>query len=346
MRTIFAIILTFFFLDSNAQLGGNHSFQFLTLPISARTTGLGGTSISVADEDVAFGYMNPALLSSKTDKVLSVNYDFHLAGIGNGYLAYGKAIDRWGINAHAGINFITYGQFDRADIYGNRDGTFTGSEVALVIGGSKAINEKFTAGANMKLIFGALDTYNSFGTAIDLGGRCQTTGGATLGFSIQNLGTTWSDYGLSKRRLPLNVQVGLSKKLKHLPFRYTITAHNLQTWQIRYIGSDDVLINGKRQEKSPISKGVDNIFSHLIVSGEFLFGKKETFKIRMGYNHLRRQELNLRDFRSLAGFSAGFGISFKGFRLDYGLGYYHLAGANNHLSISTSLDRINKKIKI
>jgi len=58
---------------------------------------------------------------------------------------------------------------------------------------------------------------------------------------------------------------------------------------------------------------------------------------------LRRKELSLSNFRSLAGFSAGFGLRIKEIYINYGLGYFHLAGAANHISIRTDLGRFFRK---
>ena len=144
-----------------------------------------------------------------------------------------------------------------------------------------------------------------------------------------------------------DLQIAFSKRLEHLPFRFTITAQQLQKWYIRYDDPDrDVQVNfiGEVQEISGFSKGLDNFFRHFIFSGEFLIGAREQFRLRFAYNHLRKQEMRLSSFRSLAGFSLGFGFNIKKIKFDYGLGYYHLSGATNHLSLRMDLDRIFRKI--
>ncbi|MBK8349441.1 MAG: hypothetical protein IPL08_18260 [Saprospiraceae bacterium] len=92
------------------------------------------------------------------------------------------------------------------------------------------------------------------------------------------------------------------------------------------------------------SQSVDNVFRHIIINGEFLLGRNENLRLRAGYNHLRRKELSLTTYRSLAGFSLGFGIKVNAFKLDYGVGYHHIAGATNHVTISTDLGKFFKKI--
>jgi hypothetical protein len=162
---------------------------------------------------------------------------------------------------------------------------------------------------------------------------------------IKNLGSELGGFSPEKLGAPLDIQLGFSKKLKHLPFRFCITAHQLQQWNIRY---DDPNVEvqtdllGVPKEQSVLSKEIDNLFRHLAFSGEFLLGKKENFRLRFGYNHLRKRELSLSNFRSLGGFSLGFGVKVSKFRLDYGVGYHHVAGAANHLSISTNINSFKK----
>ena len=65
-------------------------------------------------------------------------------------------------------------------------------------------------------------------------------------------------------------------------------------------------------DQQPADEGVDffdNFFRHFVFNGEFLFGKTESFRLRLGYNHLRRKELSLENQFSLSGFS--FGVGFK-----------------------------------
>jgi hypothetical protein len=121
----------------------------------------------------------------------------------------------------------------------------------------------------------------------------------------------------------------------------------MQQWSVRYDDPNNVqsesIFEDEPTETSAFNEGVDNFFRHFIFNGEFLLGKTQGLKIRFGYNHLRRKELSLSNFRSLAGFSGGLGLRIKGFNIDYGVGYYHLAGAANHLSIRTDLGRFFKK---
>lgn len=331
-----------------AQIGGRYTYEFLGNPQSARLTALGGSLITIADNDISLAAANPALLSDTSHNQISINHNFAFAGGSNGYIGYARSIEKLDINAHIGISYASFGDFTAADELGNDQGTFSGGETAVTIGASKQLNERIAIGANLKGVFGSLETYSSVGIGADIGLLYKKPGSNfSAAFVVKNIGTELSAYGEESSYLPLDIQIGVSQKLQHLPFRFTIIAHQLQKWGVRYDDPDNVetetLFGEQAPETSALSKEVDNFFRHFIFNGEFLLGKTQGFKLRFGYNHLRRKELSLSNFRSLAGFSAGFGLRIKGINIDYGLGYFHLAGAANHLSIRTDLDRFFRK---
>lgn len=347
--TLLVLVTVLSSLNGYSQLGGQHIYEFLALPSSARVTSLGGSMISVIDDDLALGYHNPASLNSEMDNRLSFSHNFHLADISNGYAAYGKQIDKWDISTHAAIHYISYGEFIAVDERDIRNGTFDAGETSIVLGASKVINERITMGANFKTIFSRFENYNSTGLAVDLGMN-YINQDSSLVFSIvaANIGSEISSYTDTYRgTAPLNIQIGITKKLKHLPFRLGVIAQNLQQWGVRYDDPNQVEetnLFGETEETSAFAEGVDNFFRHFVFSGEFLLGKRQNLRLRIGYNHLRRTELTVENYRSLAGFSGGFGIKVSKFRLDYGVGYHHLAGATNHITISTGLGEFTNRL--
>lgn len=348
-KILLSIICSLSVLAASAQIGGRYSFEFLGNPQSARLSALGGSLITIMDDDVSLAASNPALLNDKTHNQITFNHNFAFADVSNGYLGYGRKINKWGgIHTHIGISYVSFGEFTASDEIGNAIGTFTGGETGVTIGASKRLNERIVFGANLKSVFGNLETYSSSGIGADLGlYYAKPESNFSAAFVIKNIGTELSSYGNEKGRLPLDIQIGISRKLNHLPFRFSIIAHQLQQWNVRYDDPNNTqtesIFEDEPAAPSAFNNGLDNFFRHFIFNGEFLLGKTQGLKLRVGYNHLRRKELSLSNFRSLAGFSAGLGLRIKGFNIDYGLGYYHLAGAANHLSIRTDLSRFFKK---
>lgn len=343
---LFSLALCF---SATAQVGGDNVYEFLNLSASARITGLGGNLISVKDDDVALAYANPSTLNARMHQAISFNYNFHLADINNGYFAYAHHIDKWDATVHGGIQFIKYGTFQNTNEIGEVLGEFEVDEYAFTFGASKQLYENLSVGANFKLITSQFEAYNSVGIAGDFGAfYSDTTGRKSITLVFKNVGTQLSTYRADNREpLPLDVQLGISRRLNHLPFRVSIIAHNLHRWNITYDDPNNqesifLIGDGESQGDSDLKVFIDNLSRHFIFSGEFLFGKKEVIRLRFGYNHFMRKELSVNNFRSLSGFTFGAGIKINRFRIDYGRGVYHLAGGVNHLSISTNLKEFRR----
>lgn len=329
------------------QIGGQHVYEFLRLPSSARVSALGGSVISVLDDDLALAYHNPAQLNPLQHQRLTFSHNFHFADISNGYFAYAHDLPKLGITAQLGIQYIDYGTFTGADHRDILTGDFEAGETAIVLSAARQMNERIRLGLSIKPIFGNLENYSSGGLAADIGlTYTGSDSSLVIGIVAQNIGNEWDSYTNTKKgTTPFDVQIGLSKRLRYLPFRFSIVGHHLQKWGVRYDDPNRVVstnLLGETQEQSAFSKGVDNFFRHFVFSGEFLLGRNENLRLRLAYGHLRRKELSVENFRSLAGFSGGIGIKVSKFRLDYGVAYHHLAGATNHITISTGLGEFRK----
>ncbi len=342
---ILICLLTCFSLE--AQIGGLTNFEFLRLPSSARSTALGGILISIQDTDPSLALNNPAALDSTSHRLVSFNHDFNFANISNGTFAYAHNLDYQDLTAVFGIQYINYGTFSLTDEIGNIQGEFSSREAAINFGVSRQMNERIRLGVLLRYISSSLESYSASGIASDLGVfYSKPNSSSSIGLVIKNIGIQLSQFNTEEKDLPFDVQIAYSNRLQHLPFRFTIVGQRLDQWTIRYDDPDrqEVDILGETNEKSAFNKNIDNAFRHLIFNGEFLFGKNETVKIRLAYNHLMRQELSVSDFRSLSGFSMGFGIKIKRFSLDYGVGNYHLAGGTNHVGIRLDLASFSKKL--
>jgi len=346
LTALFLFVASFAF----AQVGGKEVFSFLNTPVSARTTALGGYVIGVFDNDQNLGLNNPALLNEEMSRSLSINHNFNYTGIQNGFASYAHHVNKWNLTVHGGIQYIDYGGFTRADDRGNIDGEFKANELAIVIGAGWKINERMHVGANLKFITSNLESYNASGLVADLGGTYQNAdGSAVYSIVLRNIGGQLSPYyaGGETEPVPFDLQFGISKRLKHLPFRFSIVAHDMHRWNLLYDSpiSDEqaTLIGEEPTEPNAFGEKVDNFFRHLVFSGEFLLGKGENFQIRFGYNHRRKKEMSVPNARSLAGFSMGFGFKVSHFKLDYGMGIHHIAGSVKHIGISTNLSRFGQK---
>lgn len=328
----------------SAQItGGQQVFQFMTLSPSARITALGGAQIAVKDDDLAFAAANPAALNPQMDGMLTFQHNFFLTDIQHGYVAYAQHVPKLGFTFHGGLQYMNYGDINQADEYGTVIGKVKASETAFTVGGARPLTDRISLGLNVRLGLSTLDTYKASALAADAGLMYADTASRFIAaVVVRNAGAQLSSYNEVREDLPFDLQIGISKQLRYLPFRLSIIAHHLQQWDIRHndpnLQDDGILQLGDTQSSTGGgNNAVDNFFRHLVFNGEFLLGRNESFRIRVGYNHLRKKELSVRNYRSLAGFSGGIGIRISRFRIDLGYAAYHLAGGVVHLGIGTRL---------
>jgi len=340
---LFLVTLTF---KMTAQVvGGSTVYQFVNLPASARITALGGNLITVMDDDINLAFANPSLLNPTMHRQISFNHNFFPAGISTGYAAYGHYLNRWKTTMHAGMAYVNYGTFDQTDITGAVTGEFKAAEYAFTVGAGKELYERVSVGANLKVITSQFESYHSFGLLGDVAAIFHDTAhNFNLTLVMKNIGSQISTYNSTHEPVPFEMQAGLSKKLKHLPFRFSIIYRYLDRWNVLYDdpnSEEDLFFFGDTLTATK-SNVLDNLARHFIFNGEFLFGKKDNFRLRAGYNHLQHKEMALRNLRSLAGFSVGVGLKINRFRVEFGRAAYHLGAGVNHFSISTNLKEFTK----
>lgn len=341
------ILITFCFISLYhftifSQIGGKYAYEFLDIPISARIAAMGGNLIATNDNDLALTYANPSLLNKSLDNDVTFNFALHPSGISHGYVGFAKHYDKIGTFS-TGLQFMNYGKFQGTDETGASIGSFYASDYSLHLSIGRQYDEKLSYGASLKLIHSFLESYYSFGVALDLSGTYIIPDKElAIAGVVKNIGGQVKPYVKGNREpMPFEMQLGISKRLEHMPFRFSIIAHNIQTYDVRY-DNPNVLNNnslfGNLNADSTVKEKKyvgDKILRHFIFGGEFLFG--ENFRVRMGYNHLRRKELAIATRRAMAGFSWGIGIQLKKLRIDYGRASYHLAGASNQITFTTNL---------
>lgn len=325
-----------------AQIGGEHIYEFLRLPATARATGLGGEHVAIMDDDLGMTYHNPAVLNPTMHQQLSLHHDFYVGGISHGFFSYAHHFDSLQTSFNVGVKYISYGSFDATDATGMIQGSFNAGEYAFLLGASRQY-KRLSYGANLKFISSSLESYNSFGIAADAGITYHHTDkGLTIALVAKNIGSQLSTYAGIREDIPFDLQLGISKKLQYLPFRFALTAHHLHQWDIRY---DDPANAPKSliEPEEPEEKNyfVDKLFRHLIFSGELYLGR--ALRVRAGYHHQRNREMRLSSLGSLAGYSFGAGVHLKRIKVDYGKTFYNLAGSNNHISFTYYL---GKKAKL
>jgi hypothetical protein len=266
-----------------------------------------------------------------------VNYGSLFGEVTYGTAAYAYTYDRHVQTFHAGVNYVNYGSFQGYDEFGTPTNTFTGSEMALSLG--YAYNIPFTSiylGANAKLISSTLESYSSFGAAVDLGFLfIDERNDVNWALSVRNVGTQITTFAGTRERLPLEVLIGVSQELDNVPIRWHLTLENLQQWNVafsnpnRAVGTID---GGSNEEKVGF---INNALRHVIFGVE-LFPRKSV-NLRLGYNFRRAEELRIVDQRNFSGISAGFGLKMGRLKFNYSYSRYTLAANTSLFGLTINL---------
>lgn len=335
-RRYFYILLALFvaILPVSAQIKGAGSsvFHFLDLPASARLNALGGENVSISDDDISMAFINPALLTAHTDKVLQLNYAYYLAGTMFGSVMYGHNYKE--NYFAAGIHYLDYGQMAYADEFGNLLGTtFTAKDICVNLMYARQLGPQFRVGATLKPIFSVYEQYNSFALGADIGGHFQTEDSTfQMGLALRNIG--WQlksfyeeDYGQHTEMLPLNLELGLNYRLAHAPLRFSLTIHNMQHWNIAPAGEE--------------VKWFDMLFRHTIWAVDIV-PRSEKFYLTVSYNHRRQAEMNITNVRSMAGLGLGLGMKIYKFRLGFAMSQYTKSNFTYQVSLSTDINSFLK----
>ncbi len=289
------------------------TYDFLRLDISARASALGG-SYNSATNDVNSIFYNPAALSTLTNRQASVGFSKYLLDINSGNIAFSQRYKNAGYFG-AGIRYINYGSFDKIDEQSNNLGTFTPGDIALSIGYSNLYKNNFHYGVNLKFIYSKIDVYSSTALAVDLGALYTLPASMwDFGISLLNAGAQLSKYNTTKENLPLDLRVGVSKKLEHLPLTVHFELSNLTESQNKFLDR----------------------FKSLSVGGEFDFS--DNVKFRIGYNNGQRQNLTTGSSIGIGGFSTGLGIKFlEKYSLDYAFNSMGKIGSIHRIDVGFAL---------
>ena len=287
----------------NVQSQSLSGFDFLRVEPSAQAAALGGTLLTATSVQGGVLFYNPALLSGEADGSLSISWLNHLSDLQSGTVTYVREFESLGMAA-AGARFFHWGQMNRADIYGESNGKFSSSSIALSAGLSRPWLPRLRYGANLHVAYTSIAEFNAIAVAMDAGIVYHITDqGFTASVGAVNIGRALSGLGQTRDKLPLDLRMTVSKRLRHIPVLVGLTLYNLQD--------------------TPRITSVDKGFGHTIFSLEFQ--AIPVFHVRMGYSHRKR---NLKSDRrlDLAGTTLGFGLRIRRFHLDYSFNSWSFAG--------------------
>ncbi len=316
-----------------AQLGGQQSFEFVNIPANPRLVALGGVNVSLADEDVNFAFSNPALNGDTLSGLASFSYLDYFADVSVLSTIYQHNFNKYG-SWFMGVQHINYGNFDSFDATGADLGNFNAAETQVIVGRTHTIGI-FRLGATLKFLNSNIGGYAANALVADIGGIFKHPKKQfTAALAFKNIGVVLSDYTENENsKLPFDVQVGMSFKPEHMPFRFSLTGYNL--------AENDATFYNSADNVSEEPGSIDKAMRHLNIGAELLLSKNLNF--RFGYNHLVRQELKLEETGGGAGFSFGVMFKIKTFEFAYSRGGYHAAGGSNSFSVTVNTNKLLRR---
>ncbi len=288
-------------------------YNFLRLPVSAHAAALGGDNITIIEDDPALMFSNPALASSVSDKTIGLSYMNYMSGANYMAASYTKALGEKGTIA-GGVQYMNYGKMKEYDQNNTQIGTFNASEIAIEGIFSYELAHNLVGGITAKFINSYIGNYSSMAVGVDLGlNWFEPDYQWSVSVVAKNLGGQIKAYEENYGKMPMDVQVGVSKTFAALPVRLSATLVDLTHYDYRFINH--------------LNLGADILLSDNIWVGG-------------GYNFRRADEMTIGTNEDSsahgAGFSVGGGINLERFKLNLAYGKYHAASSSVLVNLAYS----------
>lgn len=338
MKSIFfsVIFLIAFFTGRTQTIGGSSAYNFLKLPSAPMLTAAGGVNTSYKTNEVGLTANNPALLSSDLHSQLGLSFNNFLAGIKTYSLTGAYQYDKFNSTLGAHIYFVDYGSIPQTDAAGNINGTFHPVDYVVQVSAARKYLEQWNYGASLKFINSYYGQFKSSAIAFDFG-VLYSDSSRSFSASVlaKNMGIQLKTYGGESEDLPFDLQIGITKRLEKAPFGFSITAQHLHQFDILY---NDVVFNADNNF-SANNNFFSKLFNHFVVASHIYLGNN--LEATLGYNHLRRQELNIGSSgNGLNGFSMGLRIKFSKLQVLYARSNYQRNVSYNQLGLSLQMDKL------
>lgn len=311
-KVIFCLFFTLISVLTWAQ-DSQTGYNFLRLPVSAHAAALGSDNISIIEDDPSLMFHNPALLSSVSDKSLNLNYMNYMEGANAASASFSKIVKE---KATIGVmaQFLDYGKMKEVDEHNVQTGEFSAKDIAIAGALSYQLGTNIVGGITARLITSYIGDYNAFAMGVDLGVNYYDPEKEwSVSATVKNLGGELDAFEEEYNKLPLDLQIGASKRLIGSPLRLSATLVDMNH--------------------------LDKKFIHHLVAGADIILSPQIY-VAIGYNFRRASEMEIvsndeeRGSSHGAGLSLGGGIQLDRFKLNVAYGKYHVS--SHSLLISAS----------
>lgn len=314
-KVIFCILFTLIAVVAKAQ-DSQTEYNFLRLPVSAHAAALGGDNITIIEDDPTLMFHNPALLSSVSDKSLNLNYMNYMEGANTASASFNKIIKE---KATIGImaQFMDYGKMKEVDENNVQNGEFSAKDIALAGALSYQLGKNIVGGITARFITSYIGNYNAFAMGVDLGVNYYDPEKEwSASAVVKNLGGELDPYEDEYGKLPLDLQLGVTKRLIGSPLRLSVTLVGLNHLKDKFI-------------------------HHLVAGADIILSPQ--IYAAVGYNFRRSNEMEIitndeeRGSSHGAGLSLGAGIQLDRLKLNIAYGKYHVSSHSLLINASFTL---------
>ena len=311
-KVIFCLFFTLISVLTWAQ-DSQTGYNFLRLPVSAHAAALGSDNISIIEDDPSLMFHNPALLSSVSDKSLNLNYMNYMEGANAASASFSKIVKE---KATIGVmaQFLDYGKMKEVDEHNVQTGEFSAKDIAIAGALSYQLGTNIVGGITARLITSYIGDYNAFAMGVDLGvNYYDPEKECSVSATVKNLGGELDAFEEEYNKLPLDLQIGASKRLIGSPLRLSATLVDMNHLNKKFI-------------------------HHLVAGADIILSPQ--IYLAVGYNFRRASEMEIvsndeeRGSSHGAGLSLGGGIQLDRFKLNVAYGKYHVS--SHSLLISAS----------
>ncbi len=311
-KVIFCLFFTLISVLTWAQ-DSQTGYNFLRLPVSAHAAALGSDNISIIEDDPSLMFHNPALLSSVSDKSLNLNYMNYMEGANAASASFSKIVKE---KATIGVmaQFLDYGKMKEVDEHNVQTGEFSAKDIAIAGALSYQLGTNIVGGITARLITSYIGDYNAFAMGVDLGVNYYDPEKEwSVSATVKNLGGELDAFEEEYNKLPLDLQIGASKRLIGSPLRLSATLVDMNHLNKKFI-------------------------HHLVAGADIILSPQ--IYLAVGYNFRRASEMEIvsndeeRGSSHGAGLSLGGGIQLDRFKLNVAYGKYHVS--SHSLLISAS----------
>lgn len=213
------VVIAFLAILSNSGFsqgnGSKYAGEFLAIGVGGRPLGMGSAYVALVN-DVTAGYWNPALLSKLNYPQFALMHDARFGNLLN--YNYGSVGLPIGKNQSLGLSVIVNGISDipdtrnaLIDLNGNgqidpgerldpdKITYFNSTDYAFYLTYSKKQNDKFSYGANFKVIRRSLAEESAWGLGFDLGLAYNPIERLMIGANLQDVTTTYLAWSTGKK---------------------------------------------------------------------------------------------------------------------------------------------------